>query len=446
MKNLPNSWLMVDLKDITKNIKHNIVDGPFGTQLKVHEFVDHGIPVIEMQNIKGDKFINVFRRFITKRKLEDIKRSIVYPGDLIISKTGSLGYVAIAPNCFEKAIITSRLAKITLNWNIVNSKYLKYYFVFIRNNGFWEKIAKGTTMKILNIKHLANKKIPLSSLNEQNRIVEKIEELFSDLDKATEDLKKTQKQLKIYRQAVLKAAFEGKLFNMGLVEYFPFSKVCDINPSKQEIVELNDDLEVTFLPMSAVSETGVILEKKTKKLKDVKKGYTFFKNGDVLLAKITPCFENGKKAIVKELKNNIGFGSTEFHVLRPKEEVISEWVFYGVSLEDFRNKAKLHMTGTAGQKRVPKKILESYEIPVPSKLIQKQIVNEIDSRLSVCDKLEETVQQSLKKIEYLRQSILKKAFEGKLVPQNPEDEPAEKLLERIKQEKEKFELNKKKRK
>jgi len=77
---------------------------------------------------------------------------------------------------------------------------------------------------------------------------------------------------------------------------------------------------------------------------------------------------------------------------------------------------------------------------------QEQIVKEIESRLSVCDKLEETVQQSQKKIEYLRQSILKKAFEGKLVPQNPNDEPAEKLLERIKQEKEKYELNKKKRK
>lgn len=432
MKKLPNSWIIVDLVNITKNVKHNIVDGPFGTQLKVHEFVEEGIPVIEMQNIKRDKFTNKFRRFITERKLEEIKRSTVYPGDIIISKTGSLGYVAIAPNCFKKAIITSRLAKISLNRDIINGKYLKYFLIFIRNNGFWEKIARGTTMKILNIKHLANVKIPLSSLNEQDRIVEKIKELFSELDKATDDLKKTQEQLKIYRQAVLKAAFEGKLLEMSSAKYFSFSEVCDINPSKREIIEFKDDLEVTFLPMPAVSERGVIIEKMIKKLKNVKKGYTFFKNSDVLLAKITPCFENGKKALVKELKNNIGFGSTEFHVLRAKDEVIPKWIYYGISSEDFRNKAKIQMTGTAGQKRVPKRVLETYKIPVPTINIQKQIVNEIESRVSVCDKLEETVQQSLKKIKYIRQSILKKAFEGNLVPQNPEDEPAEKLLKRIK--------------
>jgi len=95
---------------------------------------------------------------------------------------------------------------------------------------------------------------------------------------------------------------------------------------------------------------------------------------------------------------------------------------------------------------ISKDTLESFKVLLFSLQEQQQIISEIESRLSVCDKLEETVQQSQKKIKYLRQSILKKAFEGKLVPQNPEDEPAEKLLERIKQEKEKFESNKKKRK
>jgi len=328
----------------------------------------------------------------------------------------------------------------------INPNFVYYQVIcpFFQNQII--KRSSSTTLPILNKSRFSKLLFALPSQKEQNIIVEKIEELFSDLDKATEELKKTQEQLKIYQQAVLKATFEGKLFNMGSFEYFPFSEICDINPSMQEIAELNDDLEVTFMPMSAVSKSGVILEKNIKKLKDVKKGYTFFKDGDILLAKITPCFENGKKTIAKELKNNIGFGSTEFHVLRPKELVISEWVYYGVSLEDFRNKAKLRMTGTAGQKRVPKRVIESYEIPVPSKSKQKQIVSEIESRFSVCNKLEETVQHSVEKIEYLRQSILKKAFEGKLVPQDPDSEPAEKLLERIKQEKRKFEFNNKKRK
>ena len=352
-------------------------------------------------------------------------------GDVLIVWDGSRsGLVGRA----YKGAIGSTIAKIQIPY--IKNDYLYYFLIgkyLILNTR-----TKGTGTPHVDPAILWNFDFPIISNAEQTRIVEKIEALFSDLDKAIEDLKKTQKQLKIYRQAVLKAAFEGKLLKMSSVKYFPFSEVCDINPSKKEIIELNDDLEVTFLPMPAVSETGVILEKRIKKLKDVKKGYTFFKNGDVLLAKITPCFENGKKAIVKELRNNLGFGSTEFHVLRPKEEVISEWIYYGVSLEDFRNKAISQMTGTAGQKRVPKRVLESYAIPVPTKPIQEQIVNEIESRLSVCDKLEETVKESLNKIEYLRQSILKKAFEGKLVPQDPNDLPAGELLKQIKIERDKI--------
>jgi len=152
-----------------------------------------------------------------------------------------------------------------------------------------------------------------------------------------------------------------------------------------------------------------------KKIKDVIKGYTYFKDGDVLLAKITPCFENGKRAIAKDLKNGIGFGSTEFHIIRPKEKVTSDWIFFSISRDDFKNEAKNKMTGTAGQKRFPARIVENFKIPVPKVQEQTQIVSEIESRFSVIDKLEETVDNSLLKAEQLRKSILKSAFEGKLV-------------------------------
>lgn len=310
--------------------------------------------------------------------------------------------------------------------------------------------TKYLTTKIPNkgysrhFQYLEKVKIPLPPLNEQNRIVEKIEELFSGLDKATEELQKVQAQLKIYRQSVLKAAFDNKLIDMGHFNILPFSEICDINPSKKDIFNLDQDLEITFLPMASISTLGSIIEQKIRKLKDVKKGYSFFKNGDILLAKITPCFENGKKAIAKDLKNGIGFGSTEFHILRPKDMVTSEWIFYGINLEDFRNKAISQMTGTAGQKRVPKRVVENYKIAVPEKTVQNQIVQEIESRLSVCEKIEESVESGLKKIEYLRQSILKQAFEGKLVPQDPEDSPAFELLEQIKIEKQKMQHNLKK--
>ncbi|PIV28961.1 MAG: restriction endonuclease subunit S, partial [Candidatus Altarchaeum sp. CG03_land_8_20_14_0_80_32_618] len=178
-------------------------------------------------------------------------------------------------------------------------------------------------------------------------------------------------KLGAYRKSVLKAAFEGRLVEKRSdLNYKKLSELCDINPSKKEVKDFDIDTEVTFLPMASVSKKGKIVYREKKKIKDVIKGYTYFKDGDVLLAKITPCFENGKRAIAKDLKNGIGFGSTEFHIIRPKEKVTSDWIFFSISRDDFKNEAKNKMTGTAGQKRVPARIVENFKIPVPK--VQEQ--------------------------------------------------------------------------
>jgi len=155
--------------------------------------------------------------------------------------------------------------------------------------------------------------------------------------------------------------------NTGIFEWSTrrLAEICDINPSSKEISDLSGDIEVTFIPMSAVSENGKLLQEQKKKLSEVKKGFTYFRDDDVLLAKITPCMENGKRWLAKSLSNGIGFGSTESHVLRPKPEVVSGWIYYFVSQRSFRERAEKSMTGTAGQKRVPKQYLENLEILVP---------------------------------------------------------------------------------
>ncbi len=151
--------------------------------------------------------------------------------------------------------------------------------------------------------------------------------------------------------------------------------VCDINPPKTEISSLPENTQVTFVPMASVSENGEIISQETRVLRDVIKGFTYFRERDVLLAKITPCMENGKRALTKNLIHAVGFGTTEFHVIRPKEVVTPEWIYYIISQQKFRKAAESEMTGTAGQKRVPKRFLENYKIPVPPLPIQKQIVS-----------------------------------------------------------------------
>ncbi len=152
--------------------------------------------------------------------------------------------------------------------------------------------------------------------------------------------------------------------------------VCSINP-KPDL--LDDTLQVSFVPMQKVSETGDIDVSEIKLFREVKKGFTAFRDGDVLLAKITPCLENGKGAIAKGMFNGVGFGSTEFHVLRPNySEITSEWLFYMTSWEVFRKECEIHMTGSAGQKRVPKAFLDEYEIRIPTLDEQQNIVRVLD--------------------------------------------------------------------
>lgn len=174
--------------------------------------------------------------------------------------------------------------------------------------------------------------------------------------------------------------------------------ICTINPKTAPLV---DDLEVSFVPMPKVGEQGEFDPSETKAYREVKKGFTNFQNGDVLFAKITPCMENGKGAIARSLKNGYGFGSTEFHVLRPDfSKVTSEWLYYLTSWSEFRNEAEVNMTGSAGQKRVPKSFLENYEVNLPA--LQKQ--REMAAALDQIGKLIALRKEQLAKLDQLVKS------------------------------------------
>ena len=292
---------------------------------------------------------------------------------------------------------------------------------------------RNETHKRYWISEYAKQKLNLPPLEEQGRIVEKIEELFSDIDNGIKDLKTAQAQIKQYRQSVLKSAFEGKLYKTSEWKEVKLEDVCQINP-KTEIKDMKDDDIVSFLPMTSVKAECNYYTEENVLYSKVKKGYTKFKNGDVLFAKITPCMENGKVCIVDNLIQDIGFGSTEFHILRCLNNIIPKYVYYVVIQQCFRKKAKKNMVGAVGQQRVPADFMKNFDILLPSLLEQQQIVAEIEKRFLVADELEKAVNEGLEKADKLKQSILKKAFEGKLVPQDPNDEPASALLDRIKKE------------
>lgn len=159
-------------------------------------------------------------------------------------------------------------------------------------------------------------------------------------------------------------------------EMIPLAEVCEINPRLERNHPLTDDTSVSFVPMAAVDEhEGIVAINHIRPFGEVKKGYTSFRENDVLFAKITPCMENGKAAVARALQGGYGFGSTEFHVLRATERVMPEWVFYFIRREQFRTEAKRNFTGTAGQQRVPTSFLQWAMIPVPPLSEQRRIVD-----------------------------------------------------------------------
>ena len=201
---------------------------------------------------------------------------------------------------------------------------------------------------------------------------------------------------------------------MGGWENCILQDVCEINPKRADISSYSDDTEVSFVPMSAVSElSGQIESLQTKPLVEVKKGYTNFSEGDVIFAKITPCMENGKSAIVGVLANNTGFGSTEFHVLRCSAKLSNRYLHYMVRNQKFRDEAQAVMAGAVGQQRVPKDFLEKYPLFLPPLPEQQEIVRILDSLFEKEQQARELC-NVIDEIDLMKKAILARAFRGEL--------------------------------
>lgn len=167
------------------------------------------------------------------------------------------------------------------------------------------------------------------------------------------------------------------------------SDVVDVNPRLPTDLAKELSRDVDFVPMAQLSEQGFVAPNGARALGEVIKGYTYFANGDVIVAKITPCMENGKAAYVDNLPHGVAFGSTEFHVLRPGPEVDGRYLFYMIWNPIFRNTAEANMTGSAGQKRVPAKFFDRFEIPLPPLSEQKRIADILDKADAIRRKRQE---------------------------------------------------------
>ena len=276
-----------------------------------------------------------------------------------------------------------------------SNKFLLYYLNKFDYNG----IVSGATRLKLNQNSM--KKIPVcypTDKDEQDYIVK-------TLDAVTEMIKLRKETIQLTKD-LIPAIFQEMFGNIRGSE--PIKKHVIVNPRK---VSLNDDVEVSFFSMADVSVDGYILSSQRRRYSDVRNGFSSFMNDDVILAKITPCYENGKGAIVRDLINGIGFGSTEFYVLRcDKQYILPEYLFYLLRSDDFMELGKCHMKGAAGQKRLDKSFLQNFGIVYPPLPLQKEFADKVEQ----INQNLEVQQKDLDRLQELFDQLLQKAFTGEL--------------------------------
>jgi type I restriction enzyme S subunit len=196
--------------------------------------------------------------------------------------------------------------------------------------------------------------------------------------------------------------------------------VAELNPSKSEVSNFDRDTLVSFLPMDAIGEDGSLSLDKEKPISELESGYTYFRDGDVTVAKITPCYENGKGALMQGLLNGIGFGTTELIVARPQaEEVTGPYLHYLFISPDFRSLGESHMYGAGGQKRVPDAFVRNFATAFPPVAEQTQIAAFLDRETAKIDVLVAEQRRLMALLKEKRQAVISHAVTRGLNPDAP---------------------------
>ena len=304
---------------------------------------------------------------------------------------------------YEDRVIVSPLYNVFTVDERVVSEYLYFYLKNPNTIKRIKTVASGSVRDNLKLSMLYEFPISLPSVSDQKTIVKTINKVQAVIDSKKSALEKFDN--------LIKARFV-EMFGMPGTDPFSYGikelgKCCELNPKKAQDKRLTSNIDVSFIPMPSVSENGDIDPTDIRSYEEVKKGFMYFAENDVLFAKITPCMENGKGAVARGLKNGIGFGSTELHVLRPIKDISNPyWIYVLTSFKSFRKDAEANMTGSAGQRRTPVSFLDNYKVALPPIYLQNQFA----AFVAQVDKSKFAVQKSLEKTQLLFDSLMQEYF------------------------------------
>ena len=356
-----------------------------GTPSKtVPAYYQGNIPWITTVSLTGGRISNEDAiEYITDQAIRESAAKIVPQNSIMVGTRVGVGKVAI--NTVPMSTSQDIISLLNIDESTWNKDFLCKFIA--AKSAYLNSQARGATIKGIKIETLASLDLPEITLEEQKHISRVIDEVLQ-LVKYRKDQLNELDQLVKSRFIELFGMPGTDVNGWGLT---PLGNTCQINPKKGQDSRLTSGLTVSFVPMPAVSENGNIDPSDTREYDAVKTGFTYFAEKDVLFAKITPCMENGKGAVARGLHNGIGFGSTEFHVLRPLPNISNPyWIYTLTAFPEFRSDAANNMTGSAGQRRVPSSFLEQYRVSLPPIELQNEFAAFVEhtDKLKYCGDLE----------------------------------------------------------
>lgn len=416
--NLPDTWCWCRLNDL-----YRFIDYRGKTPTKINS----GIPLVTAKNVKTGYNDYANREYISEEEYKARQsRGVSHKGDILFTTEAPLGNVSLA----DLEIFSAGQRVITFQAyceNLISNRLVMFFLLAEPFQKTLHENKTGTTVAGIKAEKLKNLIVPLPPLAEQKQIVTRLEELLAEINELARDERELIELEKIFprrmKNSLLQAAIQGRLTEQlptdgdarDLLrkiraekkikagrplppvsdEEVPFDipdnwcwcrlgEVCQINPrNKPE----DENVDATFLPMASIDEGyGSSYKPLVRQWTEIKSGFTHFSDGDVILAKITPCFQNRKSALVRDLKNGIGAGTTELYVLRSYSKLVDrKYLLYFVKNQQFISDGLATMKGTAGQQRVSRDFITNYLFPLPPLAEQKRIVERLNEMLPLCE-------------------------------------------------------------
>ncbi len=465
---IATGWLVLALEELTEAPKKDIVDGPFGSDLKASSYVAAGVPIVRLQNIDRNKFIDKNIRFVTVEKAAALARHSFRTGDIIVTKLGDpVGKACIVPPVISEGIIVADVVRARIDPCVADARFVAYAINSAQVTAQLNLEVKGSTRPRVNLRHIRGLKIPLAPIAEQRRIVAKLEKLFDKVDSCQRRLAKTPILLKRFRQAVLAAACSGRLTadwrdenhaNLQAAVPPDLESMFGDEPSLTEIPEAwvwvrfhsvirelrngisprprIDPPGTPILRISAVRPGRVDLTD-IRYLEDSREFLSKFSlaNDDLLFTRYNGSIELlGVCGMVRGLSNRTVLYPDKLMRVRVQHDlVLPGYVELFFQAPDVHERVIAKSKSSAGQNGVSGSDIKAQPLALPFLPEQEEIVRRVDQLFSLADQVEARYAKAKEYVDGLKQSILGKAFRGELVPQDPNDEPATVLLERIRE-------------